>query len=197
MRSSAAGLSFREMMAGGFAIGETDPIAGARKGRAAAQALELHVAVVIGSVATFAADADHRGRLEGHIRFSPLGGDLSSSDGLVQLFSRSVAGQSKRMIYQLAVNSPRGPLYFAGEKHVGDQSLLHAWQETTTLFCRMHEGSSTEGAVIGAGVLRLSAWQFARQLGSFRSPGASAGAGALAMARFGRFFAGELIDTYF
>lgn len=196
MSRPAAGLSFREIMAGGFAIGETSPVEGAAKGRAAAHALELHVAVVIDSVARFAADPEHCGRLEGHIQCGPLGGALTATGGLVKLFARPSAGGSKRMIYQLAVTSPRGPLYFAGEKHVGDRSVLHAWSETTTLYCRMHEGPTTEGPVVGAGVLHLTAWQFARQLGSFQSPGASAGARLAAMARFGRFFAGELIDSY-
>src|SRR5271163_1691517 len=47
MRDETTGLSFRETMSGGFALGETDPETGRQKGQAAGTSLALHATVLI------------------------------------------------------------------------------------------------------------------------------------------------------
>ena len=194
---AGAKLSFHEMMGGGFVLGESDPAVGAEKGRSAGARLEMHATVVIDDLRRFVADPDHSGRLEGHVRFPPLGDHLPATAGLVRLFSRPKTGGSLRMVYQMGFTAGSRDYYLAGEKFVGQRNVLHAWRETTTLFTWLHEGRDADGAIVGAGVLKLTAGEFAKQLISFRAPGASVASGAGTMLRFGTFFAGQLLRAYF
>jgi cholesterol oxidase len=80
---------------------------------------------------------------------------------------------------------------------VAGGSPLAIWPDTTTLYTRLHEGGHPSGRVLGAGVLRLSVGQFAAQLTTMRPTGrGSAASGLGALIAFGRFFAGEVLDSY-
>jgi hypothetical protein len=189
-------LLFRETMTGPFQLGETDPASGAAAGRLAGTSLELAATVRIDDVSRFARDPQHVGRLEGHLCFGPLGAGLAAGLGVVRLFVPADAPGHKLMVYELCVAAGDRRLCLAGRKLVA-RSLLNAWHDTTTLVCRLHEGSNPQGRVVGAGILTLSAWAFLRQLGSFRTPRtASAVRSARAVWTFGRFFAGELLESY-
>ena len=84
-----------------------------------------------------------------------------------------------------------------GAKHVRRRSVVGAWPDTTTLYCRLHEGPDPSGPVRAAGILRLGPLAFARQLVSFRTPNAGGPIrGAASLSRFLAFFSGEVIDSY-
>jgi cholesterol oxidase len=90
-----------------------------------------------------------------------------------------------------------GTYYFTGFKLVHHGEGLHVWSETTTLFITIYEGDDDKGPVHGRGILKISPTDFARQLTTMRATNApSRLAGLAATARFGRFFAGVLFDTY-
>jgi hypothetical protein len=195
---AAAGLTFRETMAGGFSLGEADPGRGAEGGRRAGTQLELHATVAIADVQRFVADPSHAAALDGYVTFDPLGRALPGRGGTVKLFARGSLEAPKVMVYELPLATASGPFYLAGHKRVGLRTILHSWAETTTLYCRLHEGTNAGGPVAGAGILLLTPWAFVRQLTSFRTlcPEPSATARVAPLWRFGRYFAGELWSTY-
>jgi hypothetical protein len=184
-------------MTGGFALGEVEPTRGEHTGRRAATRLELETQVTIDDVDRFVRDPQHRGVLEGRIRFTPLGPDVVVDGGSVHLFPHRASHEPRVMAYTLNLRAGVREFHLAGYKHLGGRSVLHGWRETTTLFCRLHEGPDAGGAVAGAGILRITAVGFAKQLTSFRTLGATSfGDHLRARWTFIRFFAGELWDTY-
>ncbi len=195
--TEAVGLVFRERMAGGFALGETDPRTGARKGLASNSCFDLRAAVAIAELNRFLDDPQHAGMLTGVARFGPLGGDLEIHSGVIRLFHRTDNLGLKLMEYRLALRQGTRDYCLAGQKEIRKRRLLHSWSETTTLFCRLYEGPDAHGSAIGAGVLHLTLWEFLKQLSTFQVTNApSAGVKAGALLRFGRFFAAELLDSY-
>jgi choline dehydrogenase-like flavoprotein len=193
----ASAVEFREVMRGAFASGATEPVAGARGGRRAGTVLTLAATAAIADVAEFARDPGHTGRLTGSVTFPPIGAERARCEGTFQLFVPAPDPGRKLMVYRAAFRAAGVQYFLDGAKHVGRHSVLRAWGDTTTLYCRLHEGTDPSGPVVAAGVLRLGAFAFSRQLVSFRTPGARGLAGSLrALSGFLAFFSSELIDTY-
>lgn len=191
------GVAFRERMAGWFALGETDPAAGAAAGEAAGSVLALEARVAIPDVRRFASDPQHAGDLGGAVTFGPFGAGMPVTSGYVRLFVGSPNPDLKRMLYHVTFTGPDGDHCFDGEKLVRRQSMLHGWTDATTLFGRLYSGPDATGTPVGAGVLRLTPASFIRQLCSFRTlAAATVGDRTRALGGFGAFFAGELIDSY-
>jgi predicted patatin/cPLA2 family phospholipase len=197
MADETTGLSFRETMSGGFALGESDPEAGRRKGAAAGTELTLHATVMIQDLDRFLDEPNHPGTLAGSIAFAPLGGTLRGTAGVFNLFSPSGQAGLKYMVYELGFTHDGKPYYLAGRKEVRDDPAFDMWKQTTTLYTVLHEGADTSGKIIGAGVLSLGVADLIRMLGTVSTPGAPDAARSVAsVARFGRFFLGQLWDSY-
>jgi len=195
--SPAPALEFREVMRGAFASGATDPLTGARDGARSGTVLTLQATAAIADAALIVRDPDHAGRLAGHVTFAPIGADRAACDGTFGLFAPTPDPGLKLMVYRAGFEVAGAPYCLDGAKHVRRGSVLRAWSDTTTLYCRLHEGADTTGRVIAAGVLRLGPLAFAGQLVSFRTPNAAGPGGSLrALAGFLWFFSGEVIDTY-
>jgi hypothetical protein len=74
---------------------------------------------------------------------------------------------------------------------------MDMWKDTTTLFTQLHSGSDSSGPVLGAGILSLGMGDLARMVAGMRAIDTEkAGDAAMAVAKFGRFFAGELWDRF-
>jgi cholesterol oxidase len=102
------------------------------------------------------------------------------------------------MVYRAIFEHAGAAYCLDGAKHVRRRSVLHSWTDTTTLHCRLHAGTDTSAPIVAAGILRLRALDFARQLFSFRTvKSPTFAAKAAALATFFTFFARELLDTYF
>lgn len=197
MTDTPLGLSFRETMAGGFALGETDPQAGERRGKEAGTELTMNAAVIIRDLDRFVAEPAHAGEIAGHVTFPPLGADLPSKKGVFNLFSPSGDPRTKWMIYELAFEQGGRSYYLAGKKEVRDDPGLDLWKDTTTLLTRLHEGEDASGPVVGAGVLHLGPRELLKLVSTVSVQNAgSAAAQAAAVLKFGRFFLGELWDRY-
>jgi hypothetical protein len=197
MTVSAAGVSFRETMSGGFALGETDPSAGARRGAEEATPLVLRASLSIADVRVFVGDASHEGALDGTISFRPIAMAMPADSGRFRLFTKAADPTLKLMEYVVTFRHGNDAYCLSGAKEVRYGSPLRGWHDTTTLPCRLYAGTDPEGRVLGAGVLRISLLGFARQLLSFRAVNGDArGAKVRALAGFCRFFAGELLDSY-
>ena len=197
MKDGGPGLRFRETMAGGFALGETEPRDGERGGEQAGTSLTLRGAVVIRDLDRFVADPDHRGELVGHVSFPPLGENLPGRAGVFQLFSPAAQPETKYMVYELGFEARGKSYYLAGKKEVRNEPGFDLWSDTTTLFTRLHEGENAEGPVVGAGVLRLGLPELLRLISSMTASNAGAAGGqAKAVHEFGRLFLGELWGSY-
>ncbi|MDQ2762750.1 MAG: hypothetical protein M3Y22_04470 [Pseudomonadota bacterium] len=193
----ATTLTFEETMCGGFSLGETDPAAGRARGAAAGTDLVLHASVSIEDLDHFVTDPDHTGLLSGSIDFPPLGMGLQGASGVFNLFEPGDQPGLKLMIYEVGFAQAGRPYYLAGRKLVRRHPLLDLWHDTTTLYATLHAGGGPGGSVLGAGILTLDLEALLRMLETFRVEHApSAAARAETLARFGRFFLGELWDIY-
>jgi predicted acylesterase/phospholipase RssA len=197
MRDETTGLSFRETMSGGFALGETDPETGRQKGQAAGTNLSLHATVLIRDLDRFLTEPGHPGSLAGSIDFAPFGGTIIGTGGVFNLFIPSGQPGLKYMVYELGFQRDGNPYYLSGRKEVRDSSPTEAWKQTTTLYTVLHEGTDATGPIVGAGTLSLGVPDLIRMLGTVSTPGAPGPAqSAAAIARFGHFFLGQMWDSY-
>jgi cholesterol oxidase len=74
---------------------------------------------------------------------------------------------------------------------------LHVWHDTSTLFITLYDGADASAPVIGRGILHIEPADFAKQMTTLRVNNAANREQELeAMARFGKFFAGILWESY-
>lgn len=197
MHDPTPGLTFREMMHGPFALGETQPDAGRAAGSRDGHRLALHATIEVDDLERFLNDPDHPGRLTGSVDFTPFGEGLPGGEGVFKLFSAGDAPGSKRMVYELPFEHDGVTYCVAGEKHVRDDPGFDLWSDTTTLYTRLHRGTGRAAPVVGAGVLRLGVEDLVRLVSTMRATHAEGlGEQTRVLGRFGRFFLGQLWDTY-
>jgi predicted patatin/cPLA2 family phospholipase len=197
MKPTRLGITFRETMAGGFALGETDPRAGNERGQREGTTLTMHATIDVQDLDEFIADAMHGGRITGNVSFPSLGDALPAKVGVFQLFSHADDPRLRYMVYELGFATGGKDYYLAGKKEVRDDPGFDLWSDTTTLYTRLHQGTDATGLVIGAGILRLGIMDLRRLVATMHAVGAESTAQAAeAVLTFGRFFVGELWNTY-
>jgi predicted acylesterase/phospholipase RssA len=195
--AESPGISFSEVMKGGVALGETDPAAGARRAGEQGWELAMHATVTVRDLDRFVADPEHKGSLRATVDYGPWGSGIPSGEGLFQLFAAGDDGRTKLMVYEFPLEHGGERYYFAGRKEVRDDPGFDLWKDTTTLFVRLHRGADRDGPVVGAGVLSLGAADFAKVLANVQViDGSDPATKVKTLAKFGRFFAGELWDSY-
>jgi len=187
-------LTFDETMHGGFALGATDPEDGRNRGVAAGTSLIMHASIRIEDLDRFLNVPEHPGGLTGTIDFPPLGIGMTANTGIFNLLKP--AGQGlKLFVYELGFEHDGKSYYLAGRKYVRQGG--NALQETTTLYTTLHEGRDASGPVVGAGVLSLNVSDLIAMLGTVRVHNAPSTSDQLAaLERFGKFFLGEMWDSY-
>lgn len=193
MREPGTGISFRETMHGGFALGTDD----AQAGSLGKDALTMHATIHIHDIAAFVADPQHRADLTGHIDFAPFGTAIPAESGVFQLFAPSGDPGLSYMVYELGFEHAGQAYYLAGKKHVRIGWPWRLWGETTTLYTTLHAGRDADAPVVGAGVLRLGVAELLSLLATLhatQAPGSGAAVGAVW--RFCKFFATALLRTY-
>ncbi|HEV2851360.1 MAG TPA: hypothetical protein VHC97_01000 [Thermoanaerobaculia bacterium] len=197
MSSHTVGISFREVMSGGFALGATDPAAGEKQGSKEGNEMTMHASILIQDVDLFISEPGHPGSLTGTLDFTPFGNDLQATSGVFNLFSPTGDPTLKLMIYEMGFNHGGRSYYLAGQKNVREDPITDLWKATTTLYSKLHEGTDKSGPVVGAGILSLGVRQLIHLVSTIEAPGASSFTEkSEAIAKFGRFFLGELWDTY-
>ena len=189
------GLTFDEVMSGGFSLGQTDTETGAAMG--ANNVLVMHGTVTVDDIDAFVADPGHLGRLDVVMDWPPFGAGLSAPGGVFNLFSPTGDPALKLMVYEWGLTHNGMDYYFAGQKDVQVHPVLEVWHDTTTLHTQLHQGKDKTGPVIGAGIISLSFAELLKMGAHFKPLNAdSVQAGTEAVAKFGKFFLGELWDTY-
>lgn len=197
MTKNVIGIAFDETMAGGFALGETDPQAGRERGEIEGNVLAMHAKVDISDIDEFIYNPKHRGNLTGSLDFPPFAMGMSAPAGVFNLFSPSDDPTCKLMVYELAFKHDGKPYYLAGRKEVRNAMVTKMWKATTTLYTCLHEGDGNDGPVVGAGVLTLGMRQLIDLVSTMRATNATSPKDTTeAMMKFGRFFMGDLWDTY-
>lgn len=191
------GLTFRETMAGGFVLGETEPKAGEKKGKAENSSLAMHAAIDIRDLNRFISDPNHLGSITGQIDFTPWGENIPATSGVFNLFSPTDQPELKLMVYELRFNHEGQDYYLAGKKEVRDDPGFDLWADTTTLYTQLHQGTDKSAPVVGAGVLSLNIAELAKLVSTMRVTNAdSLPDKTKALFDFGKFFLGELWDSY-
>lgn len=197
MDEAKLGIIFRETMSGGFALGATDPKAGNKKGKREGTELAMHANINVRDLDGFTRDPKHLGEIHGSIDFTPFGQGLPASTGVFNLFSPTDNPAMKYMVYELGFEYEGQAYYVAGHKEVHDDPGFDLWSDTTTLFTKLHQGTSADGEVVGAGVLSLGVRDLMKLVSTMRATGAgSPAAKAAAYAKFGHFFMTDLWDSY-
>jgi predicted patatin/cPLA2 family phospholipase len=206
-------LAFTEEMSGWFAFGETDPRRGAVSGREQGTRLAFRLTIDIDGVDRFLLDPLHEAAVRGWVDCEALGGRLPVTSGGFNLFVQQDVTGHQRMHYRLHFADAAGHLLtLVGHKDVRDDAGLDLWSDTTTLFVHVLQGhvvpdrhggdpgwtAEPDGAdgVVGAGVLRLTPLDLARQLTTVRAYAPTAGERVQVVRRFGQLFFGKLWDVY-
>jgi predicted patatin/cPLA2 family phospholipase len=198
MTDTALGLNFCETMSGPFSLGTSDPHDGAQKGEAAGTSLAIHCNIAINDLHRFLSDPNHLAGMTGHIDFTPFGENIPVDWGTFNLFSPAEDPKLKLMVYQLAFVHHGKSYFLEGKKEVRDDPGLDLWTDTTTLYTQLHEGDDQTGPVVGAGILHIGASGLIKLISTMHPTNASSiKEKSEALLKFGRFFLGELWETYF
>jgi cholesterol oxidase len=157
----------------------------------------MHASINIRDLDGFIANPAHAGEIIGSIDFPPLGTGIPATHGVFNLFSPADDPDTKYMVYELGFEHGGEAWYLAGRKIVRDDPGLDLLRDTTTLFTVLHRGSDKNGAIAGAGVLTLGVKQLAKLVSTMKATNTSStGQSAKTVLKFGKFFLGELWDSY-
>jgi predicted acylesterase/phospholipase RssA len=197
MAGGRRGVMFSETLTGPFALGATDPVEGAARGRTDGTTLALRANADVDDVERFVLDPDHTASLTGDVSFPAFGDRLPCVDGLFNLFAPSDEPDAKMVVYELGFEHGGRSYRVAGRAHLRDDPGADAWGDITTIPATLHEGDDASGPVAGAGVLRLDVGDVARLVSSIHATNTdSVAERAATVARFGSWYLGQLWDSY-
>jgi len=191
------GIQFTEKMAGTFGTGVTDSF---ENGAAKNQSLSFVLTVASDNLQAMQDDPNHAASIFGTVTADFLSQqDLSVNQGNFYLFKRDPNTVNGRLMrYELPMTDVSGKQWFLeGEKHVHDGLGFDLWDDTTTLFVTIYHGENNQGEILGKGILKIAADDFAKQMTTLQARNAQSKKQAIeAVVRFGRLFAGPVIETY-
>jgi len=150
--------------------------------------------------AAFIDNRDHEAELIGTVKAPGLSPDpLTISGGRFNLFIVDPDHvETKEMRYAMPLTARDGTRYFVrGIKTIHHDRGFDLWHDTTTLAVTVHLGPDATGPVAYEGTLHIALQDFVRQLRTIVVTDTTDLASRLAMMqRFGRFFAGQIFDSY-
>jgi cholesterol oxidase len=201
------GIEFTEVMRG-FIAPRTAAVeediaqyqAAATDGERAGAAISFEMTIRGDDVAAIIADPDHGAEMAGTVVAPTLAsGTMVVTGGTFQCFSEDATRVATRnLVYRMTMRAQDGrSFHLHGFKMITPGSVLELWPQTTTLYVTVREGGDEDGAVVALGVMRVHAGDFLKQMSTMRPVGADTLLDGLrARVEFGRFFAGELFETY-
>ncbi|WP_417589890.1 GMC family oxidoreductase N-terminal domain-containing protein [Owenweeksia hongkongensis] len=195
------GVQFTETMRGYFSLDEKENYQrGHDKGKAAKSPFEFTLTIHSEDVDTFVQNKDHQAELMGSMVAPALSDKpLSALNGTFNLFVEDKANpDTKKMLYSSVLTDVNGEhYYFEGFKQVQNDKGFDVWADTTTLFITLRKGGSKEGEVIGKGMLKILIKDFMTQLTTMKSVNTKGASESISsIAAFGKFFSGNVFDTY-
>jgi cholesterol oxidase len=195
--SPTLGLTFSEVMTGGFVLGASDPATGERQGNAQNSQLALHCEVTINDLERFVQDPQHPGRLVCTVDFASLGAGIPCDPGIFNLFCPANTPDQRWMVYECEFAANGQHYYLAGRKIVQHGHASEVLQQITTLYTVLYEGTDATGKVAGAGTLHLRAKSIADMAKSLHVNNAQNQLEVLkGLGMYLKLFLGELWQTY-
>jgi cholesterol oxidase len=199
---TGTGVQFTETMKGYIGLGETEQFEnGFDKGKSENSPFEFTLTIQTDDIDAFVVDEDHAGRMLGSMLVPAISKEpLSAYNGVFNLFVQNEGDKErKRMNYTAQLISPTGQNYFfEGFKDIYNNIVVDAWKDTTTLFITLYEGSSPDGKILGKGKLIIKVADLLKQLRTVKAiHPTNTGDGLKAIGTFGKFFAGNVFETYF
>ncbi|HVQ38164.1 MAG TPA: GMC oxidoreductase, partial [Pyrinomonadaceae bacterium] len=199
------GVRFSESMSGYFSAAVIDQAEdayqrGMDQGRADGSPFQFIVTIISDDLERTVSDVNYVSPMLGSATAPALSAQaLTITEGQFNYFLVDRENvETKRMQYKMKLSSVEGKTYyFYGFKVIHDDPGFDSWPDTTTLYITVYEGENDQGRVIGKGILRIPIASFMRQMTTMQVTNA----GSLterwqAMLKFGRFFGGQLVDTY-
>lgn len=206
--SNPVSLEFTETMRGFFMPADVDCRHAARRGKAAGNGLTVQLRVGTNDLDTFLTEPQHECGINGYVD-APLlsAGSMFTTAGTFRLFVNDrtadaparIVTAHKKMLYTLRFTAQDGTNYLLeGEKIVNDESGFTPWRDTTILYIRLFTiDAAGQQQFYGSGILRVLLLDFLKELTTIKAGNVSNEVEcALAVARFGRFFFGQLWDVY-
>ena len=195
------GIQFTESMKGHVSLNtDLDYDAAEQQGRVDDQSFEFILTVSSDDLDNMLSDEHHRASLMGSVKAPALSAEpLMAVGGEFQLFYRDPDQVGRRlMVYKMQLVDSTGRRYFFhGFKSVADNKGLDVWSDTTTLFITLYDGENEQAPLLARGKLFIEPADFAKQMTTMKARHADNAAEAIqAVARFGRFFAGAVAETY-
>ncbi|HEY0661255.1 MAG TPA: GMC oxidoreductase [Lysobacter sp.] len=197
-KQATVGVQFTETMRGHCSLRELQDFAhGEAAGKREGSTVEFTLTMLFPDLDAMLADPAHEGGVVGTVDAPALSPQpLRVHEGRFRLLEQS-GTKARRMVYRLPMHAADGQAWFLdGYKDIRDDPGLDLWPDTTTLYTTLHKGPDGSGPVVGKGILRIQPQDFVRQLTTMKTPNASGVERLTTMARFGRFFAGELWDVF-
>jgi cholesterol oxidase len=184
------GIHFTERM-----TGTIRPVAGGPQSDAS-----FVVTVIARDAARFIEDGNHEAEMVGTVEAKALSPEpLTISGGRFNLFIVDPDRvETKQMSYAMPLTTRNNDRYFLrGIKSIHDDRGFDLWRDTSTLAVTIHQGHDETGPVVYEGTLIIQMRDFLKQLRTMVVTDAPDLASRLGMmARFGRFFAGQLFDSF-
>ncbi|WP_248795245.1 GMC family oxidoreductase N-terminal domain-containing protein [Pseudomonas sp. MWU13-2105] len=203
------GVQFTETMKGYFSRDFTQPQgtdlaryqAAARSGEAQNSPIEFTLTITANDLNRLIKEPEHAATLVGTLNAPALSPyPLTASNGVFNLFEQYQEQVGVRhMNYDMKLTAEDGrDYYFSAFKTVPeDNGVLNIWPDTSTLYVTLYQGADKSGAVIGSGVMHIQPADFAKQMTTMKVLNARNERERIeALARFGKFFAGILWDSY-
>jgi len=196
------GIEFTETMRGHIstAVLSDDYEAAEEAARKDDSRCEFTLTILSDDLETLIGAFQHPARIIGTVTANALSAEpMTATNGEFRLFPRDPERvETRQMHYRMLLKSIEGKSYlFDGTKFVHDDPGLDMWSDTTTLLVTIRAGEDASGPIVARGRLHIQLLDFARQLATLRVTNASGISERLrATARFGKFFAGALYDTY-
>jgi len=203
------GVQFTETMKGYFSRDFTEPQgtdlalyqAAAKRGEAQNSPIEFTLTITANDLNRLIKEPAHAATLVGTLdapALSPY--PLTASNGVFNLFEQYEQQVGVRhMNYDMKLTAEDGrDYYFSAFKTVPeDNGVLNIWPDTSTLYVTLYQGPDKTGTVIGSGVMHIEPADFAKQMTTMKVLNARSERERIeALARFGKFFAGILWESY-
>lgn len=195
------GLQFTETMRGYFSAQVKDDYqAAAQRGEQDNDKFEFTLTVISDDLDRMLTDPAHYARMLGSVTAPSLSANpLTVTEGEFNLFIDDPDQTGTRqMRYRMKLTDDDGKEYFfTGFKVIHQDPGFDVWADTTTLFITVYDGIDDAAPVLGRGILHILPEDFLRQMTTLQVKNAKTiGQRLEATARFGRFFAGVVFETY-
>lgn len=146
-------------------------------------------------------DNEHLSQMVGTVEAPSLSTDpLLISEGTFQLFVEYEGEmETKRMVYKAKLFNPKGESYhFEGYKTIRGDKGFDMWSDTTTLYSTVFADNNGEkGEIKAQGIIHVHLTDFVKQMTTMKALHADTATEKLkALYSFGKYFAGNLYDTY-